>query len=46
MRIEDLAEIETAARWPRHGRPLVLDIPVDPAIRASNPREATLNFSE
>jgi acetolactate synthase-1/2/3 large subunit len=46
VRIEDLAEIETAARWPRNGRPLVLDIPVDPAIRASNPREATLNFSE
>jgi acetolactate synthase-1/2/3 large subunit len=45
-RITDLAEIETIAAWPRGSRPLVLDIPVDPAIRASNPREATLNFSD
>src|SRR5262249_29970904 len=45
-RVGDLAEIEAIAAWPRGSRPLVLDIPIDPEIRASNPREATLNFSD
>jgi len=45
-RVDDLAALEAIAAWPRGNRPLVLDIPVDPAVRASNPREATLNFSD
>lgn len=45
VRVEDLGMLETAAARPRGGRPLVLDIPVDPDVRPVNPRAATLNFA-
>ncbi|HEY9421680.1 MAG TPA: thiamine pyrophosphate-dependent enzyme, partial [Thermoanaerobaculia bacterium] len=44
-RVESLASLDAIAARPRGNRPLVLDIPVDPDLRPSNPRTATLNFT-
>lgn len=41
--INDLADLQQAAARDRSG-PLLLDIPVNPDLRAHNPRDATLNF--
>ena len=43
LRVESEADFEKLAQL--HGRlPLVVDVPIDPSVKASNPRDVTLNF--
>ncbi len=44
LAVRTLSDLKTAAQWRGEG-PLVLDVPIDNAVKYPNPREAMLQFS-